>query len=224
MPDWRELVRQRLGRLRLDARREDEIVAELADHLDDVSADSDGREVTAEETVSCALEHVSDWEELRREIVRAETGEASMNHRTKTVWLPGLISFTLSMGLLWFLDWVGLNPRIVWMNNPPLLFSLPWLLGLCALGAGSAYGSRRGGGGNPEQLLAAVFPALALGIPILAALPVILVVRSHVPSLLVFSGFASALLGWVIIPGVALLAGAAAILATHRRTSARQPA
>ena len=211
-----------MGPLKRDARREDEIVTEIADHLDDATEGCGGSEIGAEEGMARATEGVSDWKVLRREIMRAETGEASMNHRTKTVWLPGLISFTLSMGLLWFLDWVGLHPRFIWMNNPPLLFSLPWLLGLCALGAGSAYGSRRGGGGNAEPLLAAVFPALALGIPILAGLPVILVVRSHVPSELVFNGFASALLGWVIIPGVALLAGAAAVLATLRRSPSRQ--
>lgn len=224
MPDWRELVRQRLGRLSLDARREDEIVAELANHLDDVFEDSAGREVTAEETVSCALEHVSDWKELRREIMRAETEEASMNYRTKSVWLPGLLTLTLSMGLFWFLDRAGLHPRIVWMNNPPLLCSLPWLLALPAFGAGGAYGSRRGGGGNTEQLLAAVFPAAAMAILFLAVLPVALVVDSHVPLVDIFSGLASGMLGWVVIPGVALVAGALAILATHRRTPSRQHA
>jgi hypothetical protein len=223
--DWHELVRQRLGPLRLDARREDEIVTELADHFDDASQESGGSEISAGEAMSRALAQVSDWEVLRREIMRAENEEAVMNRRTKTVWLPGLVGLTLSMSLFWFLDWAGLHPRIVWMEyNPPLLFSLPWLLALPVLGAGCAYASRRSGGANSEQLLAGVFPAMAMAILLLAILPVSIVMDSHVPWILRFGGFASALLGWVVIPGVALLAGAAVILATHHGTSSRQTA
>jgi hypothetical protein len=222
--DWRQLVRQRLGPLRLDARREDEIIAELADHFDDASREFDSSETSADEAMSRAVGQFQHWEVLRREIMRAENEEAAMNRRTKTIWLPGLVTLTLSMSLLWFLDWAGLHPRVVWINNPPLLFSLPWLLALPVLGAGGAYASRRGGGGFAEQFLAGVFPAVALGILFLSILPVALIVDSHVPKAIVFSSFAIGLLGWVFIPGVALLAGATVILATHSGTPSRQTA
>ena len=224
MADWRELVRQRLGPLRLDAQREGEIITELADHFDDVSQEPGAVEISADEAMRQALAQVSDWEALRREIMRAENEEAAMNHRTKTIWLPGLVSLTLSMSLLWFLDWAGLHPRVVWINNPPLVFSLPWLLALPVLGAGGAYASRRGGGGFAEQFLAGVFPAVALAILFLSILPVALIVDSHVPKAIVFSSFAIGLLGWVVIPGVALLAGATAILAKDHGTRSRQTA
>ena len=39
MPDWREMARRELTPLVLDAWREDEIVAELAGHLEDLYED-----------------------------------------------------------------------------------------------------------------------------------------------------------------------------------------
>jgi hypothetical protein len=39
MPDWREMARRRLTPLALDAERQEEIIVELADHLEDLYSD-----------------------------------------------------------------------------------------------------------------------------------------------------------------------------------------
>ena len=56
--------------------------------------------MTSDAAAREALDSVSNWPELRAEIVSAETEEAIMNHRTKALWLPALCALTLSNGLL----------------------------------------------------------------------------------------------------------------------------
>ena len=90
MPDWQRLARRRLTPLALDSAREDEIVAELAGHLEDLCADLVRQGTPEEEAVQFALSAAADWDELRREIHRAANEEIIMNYRVKTLWLPEL--------------------------------------------------------------------------------------------------------------------------------------
>ncbi len=196
-----------MGALGLRAEREDEIVTELAGHLQQLYEEFRLQGLPSEEARARALGAASDWAALQREISRAENEEDAMNHRSKSIWLPGWITLTLSMSLLALLDAVGLHPRIVWINNPPLIVSLPWLVVLPAVGALGAYLSRRARGRVWQRLIAGVFPAVAMGSFFLAVLPLSLTVDSHVPTRLVLSGLASGLLGWVAIPAAALLVG-----------------
>ena len=58
-----------------------------------------------------------------------------MNDRTKRIWLPGLMTLTLTVGLLWLLEVWVYHPRILRLSNVPLMFSLPWTLALPVIGA-----------------------------------------------------------------------------------------
>ena len=72
MPDWKQEIRQRLARLRLEPAREAEIVEELAQHLDDRYAELRAGGATAPEAGQAALAELSGHEMLHRELRRVE--------------------------------------------------------------------------------------------------------------------------------------------------------
>jgi len=209
MPDWRELARQRLGALGIDPKREEEIIAELADHLEDSSEHWCQRGASVEDAASRALDEVPEWAELSREIHQAEQGEEAMNYRTKSLWLPGMVTLVVSMTLLLLIQHVDAAARFVWMK-PSSYFVLYWLWLLClpALGAMGAYWSRRVGGALRECALASVFPAVALACIILVVFPAALFLDPQVSAVQKVSALALFLLNWGLIPGAALFLGA----------------
>ena len=89
MPYWRAIARKKLGPLGLDAKRQEEIVLELAGHLEDLYSDALSQGRSHAEALHSAFDAASDWNELRREIQLAANEEVCMNHRVKTLWLPG---------------------------------------------------------------------------------------------------------------------------------------
>jgi len=210
MPDWQRLARRRLTPLALDSAREDEIVAELAGHLEDLYADMVRQGTPEEEAVQSALSAAADWDELRREIQRATNEEIIMNYRVKTLWLPGACTIALSGIVLRLLQIPSAPaPHVFWLRQgPPLIVYWQWFVCLPLVGAVGAYWSRRAGGKLLERALAVSFPVLGpMGLPMLI-LPFMLIFRwlVHRDALLVPS--ALLLLIWVVLPEAALLVGA----------------
>jgi hypothetical protein len=102
----------------------------------------------------------------------------------------------------------------------------PWLAGLPFFGALGAYISSRAGGSRATVLFVSVFPALALTFAFLFMFPFSLTVQLIRGRPVDFSSVATVLLkdgiGWLLIPGAALLVGgllAQALLST--RSSSR---
>lgn len=225
MPDWREMARRRLTPLALDSRREDEIITELAGHLEDLYADSVRQGKSEVEAVQLALHAAADWDELRREIQLAANEEIIMNYRVKTLWLPGACAIALSGIILRLLQIPSAPlPRVVWpWHSTELVIYWWWLLCLPVIGAIGAYWSRHAGGRFLERALAVSLPALGMiCLPLLMS-PFLLVydlIRHHsfpiVP-------MAILLLGWGLLPEAALLVGALPFLRGIAGTS-RQPA
>ncbi len=209
MPDWRQFVRERLGRPGLDPASEAEIFAELAHHLEDLHEDFCQHGVSAEEAAQAALGEVADWSKLGQHIRQAKCGEGAMNERGKHLWVPGLVTLAVSMSILMIGVRAGLRPQVIWIDpRIPLLLYIPWLLVLPVIGALGAYWSRYAGGGLRARMVAGLFPVAALLALFLLVLPVGLVVDRHVPLALMLKSVAINLVGWVAIPGIALLAGA----------------
>src|SRR5258708_22683545 len=92
-----------------------------------------------------------------------------------------------------------------------ILFYVPWLLSLPFFGALAAYISSRAGGSRGTVLLASVFPVLALTAAFLLMFPIDLVIEPIFNRPVDFSIVATAIMkdgiGWILIPGAALLLG-----------------
>ena len=210
MPDWHEIARQGLGPLPFEADRENEIILELANHLEDLYSDSVRRGKSEAEALRSALSAAADWDKLRREIELAAKEEVIMNYRVKTLWLPGACTIVLSGMVLRLLQIPSAPvPRVLWpWNSTELVIYWWWLLSLPVIGAIGAYWSRHAGGRLMERAMAVSLPALGMvGLPLLA-FPFVLV-----RDLIHYQRFplvpmALLLLGWGVVPEAALLVGA----------------
>ncbi len=135
-----------------------------------------------------------------------------MRKRAHQLWIPGFLTLMLSMVFLMALQRLGFQPRIVsWSGPGTILFYLPWLLSLPFFVAIGAYISRRTGGSQGTVLLASIFPVLALTAAFLLMFPIGFITERIVGSQVDFSIVATALLkdgiGWILVPGAALLVG-----------------
>lgn len=136
-----------------------------------------------------------------------------MNERVRLFWLPSLANLLLYWTLLgWFMK-LGFRSAVLPLGVPtPAALSLPWLGMLVGLGAAVAYGSRRTGGGPGLRLAVALFPVLAFLGLVAVGFVVSFAVDPDVPARLRFGSLAGYLIGWALLPGAALLAGAVPFL------------
>jgi hypothetical protein len=219
MPDRRPYLRARLGPLGLRREREEEILAELADHLEDQDAPD-----SAPSLPGTVDGDATNWGLLARQIRHAE--EEGMSPTVKTIWVPGmgmlLCSFLL---LLAITTWV---PPAAWLQPSALaLCFAPWLLSYLGFGALGAWWSRRAGGSAAARFASGMFP-LALHLSVFL-LPIVVAVASDVrlgtstplgiglePEPLQAGFLLRVGLAWVLIPGVALGVGTIPFLRTPR--------
>lgn len=223
MRDWRALVEEQLAELALEPAERDEVVSELATHLEEHCEALLRSGVREDEAAQRALSHAGNWQDLRRRIQAARRQEDNMTDRVKQFWIPGILSFVLAEGLLALFQKFGPRPLIFsWSGQPPVaMFYVPWLVTLPLIGALAAYLSRRAGGSQRSTLLSAVFPVLPFLGLFLVAFPVSLAIENHVEHTIMEWAFLMALLGWVVVPGVALLAGGLPVqFLRARRTAA----
>ena len=181
MPGNLGLIRERLGKLGLEARREEEILRELGEHLQDHIAALEAGGMRRDAAAQEALNSVSNWPEFRKQILEAENEEGTMNYRTKVLWLPALFALTMSSGLLALLQYAGLLPHFYWLSTgsstayltqrvglvmvppiPLLILYIPWLIALPVVGAVAAFWSQRAGGKAIHRLLAALAPPIGM--------------------------------------------------------------
>ncbi len=213
MPDWQELVRERLSGLALDAAERDEVHAELAAHLEESYEAFWAEGVPESEAVQRTLAQVADWKELQRKIDSTRSGKEIMTNRVTQLWLPGLLTFALSMSLEALVQKFGPRPIVLDLDKgtPVLMFYTAWLLALPLAGALGAYLSKRAGGSVRMVLASSVFPVLPFAVVFLIAIPVGLVINHNLEHHIVTAAYLSMSIGWVLAPGVALLAGGLAV-------------
>lgn len=128
----------------------------------------------------------------------------TLNTRTRTFWLPALLSLTTAMVFLTISTLGALDPQSVARGWSTYVAYIPWLFTLPICGAAGAYLSRRAGGERRACLAAALFPVIAMTtlVGFLTLIGQFVFAR---PKLLNFS---TVMLLGVILPGVALLSGA----------------
>lgn len=208
MPDWQELVRQRLAGPALDPAERDEIRAELAAHLEDAYEAMLRDGINNSEAAKRTLCLANDWQDLQRKISVARSGKDTMTNRVTQLWLPGLAAFVLSGGILALMQILRLKAWVLTKNGDlTAVLYVWWLILLPLIGAVGAYLSWRAGGSERAILLSIVFPVLPFLASILVVLPVSLIFDRFIahnigPMSLIF-----ALFGWVLVPAAALLAG-----------------
>src|SRR5690348_11914494 len=174
MPDWEDLIRRELAGLALSPEARREVVAELAEHLEETCQAMLRLGLNKDEAVRRTLLQVGNWRHLRRKIQAVRSEENNMTNRIKQFWLPGLVTFVLSGGALGLLEKFGPRPWIVTLRGvlPIGLLYIPWLLILPVVGALGAYLSHRAGGSGRTVFSSILFPVLPFLVAILWALPV----------------------------------------------------
>jgi hypothetical protein len=205
MPDWIALVRDRLYSLNLPENDRQEVINELAAHLEDLYEEEIAKGLSQSEARERVTQEVEDWRPLARDIQRTKLKEEIMNPRTKQLWLPSLVSLTPAMLSLMSFTLLGVQPHLFYAHHAVTTVYFPWLAALPLCGAAGAYLSRRAGGDQLACLVSSLFPAATL----LACFFFILLDSIFgTGRALTFSGFLLFVWNWVFLPGTALLLGA----------------
>jgi hypothetical protein len=221
MRDWEALVDGRLAGLVLESAEKAEVIAELAAHLEEICEEWRGQGITEEDAVRRTLSQVEDWQVLRRRIQSARMKENIMTNRVTQLWLPGFLTFALSMTLLELVQKFFPQPFMLHLDHPPvLLFYVPWLLTLPLAGAIGAYLSKRAGASLPMTLVSSLFPVLPLAAIFLIAIPVGLVISHTLSHGIVAAALLTLGIEWVAVPGAILLAGGSLVRLLFSRRSA----
>jgi hypothetical protein len=208
MRDWREFVQSKLAELALPPGTKVDVVDELAAHLEETYAELRKQGMTEEAAARLALSQVKDWHKLQRKIQNARIKENTMTNRVKQFWLPGLLTFTISMVLLELVQKFFPQPFVLRLDHPPvLLFYVPWLLTLPLAGTLGACLSKRAGGSKRMTLLSSAFPVLPLAAIFLMAIPVGLALSHTLSHGIVAAAFLTLGVAWVAVPGLILLVG-----------------
>jgi hypothetical protein len=138
MPDWKKLVRERLSTLNLPPSAKNEVIAELAAHLEEIHERVRQTCVTDAVAVELTLQEIDNWRVLARNIRRAKSEGESMNYRTKSLLWP-----------LAAVTWLGASLSVMVLQRTDrlypnlILFYLPWLATLPLVCAAAAYLAQR---------------------------------------------------------------------------------
>jgi hypothetical protein len=230
MRDWEKLVRLQLAGLALESEEKDEVIAELAAHLDETCEELCRQGLTEEEGARHALSQVRDWHVLQRKIQISRTKENIMTSRVKQLWLPSLLTYVLSMGFLALIQIFGPKPSVSFYTGddmrttPSLIVYISWLAALPLIGTMGAYLSNRAGASVRTALVSSIFPILPSIAVFSVVLPVGLIIDRQVGVTVVAASLLRGVIGWVLIPGMALLAGGLlAEFILSRRSVSRSP-
>jgi hypothetical protein len=209
MPEWRELVRNRLQPLKR-IEKADAVVSELAAHLEETYEAACIRGLSQNAALELTLQEVRDWRVLANDISRAKLEHNLMTNRIRTLWLPAMANLLAAMLLLMMMQRLGVQPRLLWVNaiegKFALVFYFPWLIALPFFGAAGAYLSRLAQGGTFARLTAGLSPALVLIALICLIAPWgMLIDGLSIYRLVLVAG---GLLTWGVLPACALLIGA----------------
>jgi len=210
MGNWPQKVREKLAAGLVSRGIPDEVVVELALHLEEAYEEARAVGVSHDSAIEVALEQVGDWRALARNIGRATAEEVPMNNRTKSLWLPALLTLLGANTSLALFQYLGARPHLVWVGNVALTFYWAWLATLPIFGAMGACLSRRAQSPAWARLAAGAAPALVMLMVMCLILPWGLAIAGIRFFRLV--SFGLGLANWVAIPAVASLVGVAPFL------------
>lgn len=208
MPDWKQIVRDRLNSMGRDL--DESVVSELAVHLEEAYDTACLRGVPEVLALEQALEEGKDWRILARNIQRATSKEDCMNYRTKSLWLPALITLLGAILSLVFFQHLGVRPYQLWFGKAALPLDWAWLVSLPIFGALGAHLSGRAYAPVTARLAAGLAPAIVMLMAMGVILPWGLAIDGiHFIQLV---SFGLGLINGVVIPALALSVGAVPFL------------
>jgi hypothetical protein len=205
--EWTHIVHAQLAALGLDAEREDEIRAELSDHLDEAYADARRRGLSDEDAMRQALTCVPDWTDLARRLRRAHRKDRMLSRDARVLWVPGMTALAAAAAITLA---TTLLPSSLWTaagRMAPAAVMSVWAAAYVGLGALAAAWSWRAGGSRAARIGAGLLP-LALHLAMIVTAIVVDNQRNarihpqHGVNLQLGVVFA-----FVVIPGVALTLG-----------------
>lgn len=222
MADWQKTIRERLAEFALSPRQRDNLISELANHLEDYYAELLACGVTEAEASAKCLEQLRNVQQIAIAAQRSQTLEGAMNQRSRTIWLPGLVTLTLASVLLMVMQLFAFSrTRQYWVDGVNVDVTISWLLSLVPCGALGAYMSCRAGGTRWNSLLASLFPSLTMLGVFCVVLPVAIFIERNTYVIHHLGPFCLAMLAWTIVPGVPSLLGALPVLRRmHKRLHA----
>jgi len=218
MPDWKVLIRGRLG-YHADAA----VVTELASHLEEVYETARAQGLSQASSNERALQEVGDWRVLAARIRRAK-GDDLMKRRICSFWLPALFTLVGASGSFVACQVFRLRPHLYVLRDyglhgaiwtVELVLYWWWLAMLAVFGAIGAYLSMRSGGNLWDRLAASLSPSLF----VITVMCVIFAIGGH--DLLQHLGVGLGAVEWVVIPGGASLLGALPFLFQAKPAQAR---
>jgi hypothetical protein len=205
MPDWKKLVRDQMPLREMAQRTREEVISEIAAHLEDASEDSSLLDSFGERTSPEFLN--VHWKNLGRAIECAKRKEEIMNDRSRSLWLPAFINIVVAATLLIIFDIIYPHPVILRISNVKLVIPILWLLTLPICGATGALLACRAHGSTTIRMIAGLAPSLVW----LAAFCIMGV--AFALDWRVFHGFPMndffmSAVAWVALPALCLLPGA----------------
>ena len=158
MHDWKQMVRTSLRNLHIDPTQEKDIVSELASHLEDKYDEARSSGLSDGEACELCRMELADGQSTARKIQLAKIKEGAMNYRTKTLWIPGLVTLTVASVVLMVVERIVLSqPKVSSASSAALSYYVPWLISLPFCGALGAYLSRRAGGNSLSSVCLSCF-------------------------------------------------------------------
>jgi hypothetical protein len=206
MRNWRFLVEKEMKDFRIASGQREQVIAELAEHLEDLYLDALTNGLDEDRAIQLCRAQIESERTLAQRIEQATEGP--MNYRTRTLWLPGLATLATAAILLLLLQHVSfIQPKVLRVGEEALGFDFRWLVLLPIGGAVGAYLSKRAGGRLSNSLMAALFPVIVMLGSFCIFLAIALLegngfIRGHVWYL------GLSLIDWTLVPSVPLLLGA----------------
>jgi hypothetical protein len=139
MGNWQQKVRENMAACLLSRDIQNEVVVELAFHLQEAYEEARAVGMSHDSALNVALEQAGDWRALARNIRRAKSEEVPVNNRTKSLWLPALMTLLGANTCLALFQHLGAGPHLVWVGNAALTFYWAWLATPPIFGAMGAY-------------------------------------------------------------------------------------
>lgn len=217
MHDWQEIIRGKLIGVPLSRSQRESLTSELATHLDDLYAELLASGVTEPEASAQCLEQLNDVQQIAAAAKQTQISEDFMNQRSRTLWLPGLVTLTLASVSLMIMQLFAFSrPRVYWVDGVNVEVGVFWLLSLVPCGALGAYISRRAGGTRWNSILASWFPSLTMLGVFCVVLPIAIFVERNTYVIHHLRPFGLALLAWTVVPAVPSLLGALPVVGKMR--------